>query len=103
MPAERRERELAGLERLQSLGLAGTQISDAGLKSLAGLKQLRTLNLAGTRITDVGLQELIGLKQLQSLQLFNTHVTDAGVAEFHKASVLAQRQAIPRWHPILPK
>ena len=40
------------------LDLAGTQVTDAGLKELAGLKILHALYLGGTRVTDAGLKEL---------------------------------------------
>ena len=49
------------------------------------LPQLQTLGLAGTYVTDAGLKELAALKQLQTLRLDNTKVTDAGIAELKKA------------------
>ena len=45
-------KELAGLETLR---LASTQVTDAGLVHLKGLTSLAHLNLTGTQITDAGL------------------------------------------------
>ena len=43
------------------------------------------VNLAGTKVTDAGLKELKDLKQLTYLQLGHTGVTDDGVADLQKA------------------
>ena len=68
-----------GLTQLQSLDLAGTQVTDAGLEHLKGLTQLQSLDLGQTQVTDAGLEHLKGLTQLQSLNLGDTKVTDAGL------------------------
>src|SRR5213082_3475982 len=60
------------------VNLAGTQVTDAGLKELKHLKQLTSLNLIHTPVTDAGVKELKELKQLTSLSLHGTKVTDAG-------------------------
>ena len=52
---------LAGLTALQTLNLAGTQVSD--VTPLAGLTALQTLNLAGTQVSDV--TPLAGLTALR--------------------------------------
>src|SRR5437667_186930 len=81
-----------GLNALTTLLLAGTQVTDAGLKELArpdsGLKALTTLDLHLARVSDAGLKELArpdnGLKALTTLYLPETKVTDAGIAELKK-------------------
>src|ERR687885_253762 len=59
-----------------AVNLAGTAVTDAGLKELKHLKQLTSLDLAVTRVTDAGLKELADLKQLTSLDLHVTGMTD---------------------------
>ena len=75
----------ADLEKVVSLNLNFTKITDEGLKELPKLKQLTAIDLGSTQITDAGLKELAKLKQLTSLNLNNTKVTKAGVAELQKA------------------
>ncbi len=68
------------MTNLKSLGLSGTKVTDAGLKELAGLKKLESLGLNGaTQVTDAGLKELAGMKKLQFLEVSGTQATDAGV------------------------
>src|SRR5437764_3174833 len=68
------------------VNLAGTQVTDTGLKQLADLRQLATLDLGGnTDVTDAGLAELANRKQLTSLNLTGTQVTPAGVNELQAA------------------
>src|SRR5262249_11425215 len=76
---------LAKFERLHTLYLGGSKVTDAGLKELNGLKELQRLSFS-SRMTDTGLKELAGLKSLQTLTLDQTtQVTDAGVRELQKA------------------
>ena len=49
------------------------------------LEKLTSLNLYNTEITDAGLKEVAKLKQLRTLQVQNTKATKAGVAELQKA------------------
>ena len=42
---------------LQSLNLAKTEITDAGLGHLKSLHDLRVVDITGTRVTDAGLDE----------------------------------------------
>ena len=53
------------LSQVDTLSLAVTQISDAGLEQLAGLGRLRVLNLWGNQVTDAGLVHLSGLTRLR--------------------------------------
>jgi len=80
--------DLALLSRaptLQTLNLAATQVTDAGIKHLASLSQLKKLDLSRTAIDDAGVEELKGLKQLEELKLYQTGVTDAGLGALGKA------------------
>ena len=49
------------------------------------LRQLQSLSLADTQVTDAGLEHLKGLKELRSLDLTTTHVTDQGVKRLQQA------------------
>ena len=71
--------QLESLAGLQKLGLNGTQITDSGLGHLKGLVNLQELFLADTQITDVGLEHLKGLTGLEKLVLDDTQVTDTGL------------------------
>src|SRR5947209_13191588 len=59
------------------VNLAGSKVTDGGLKELKDLKHLTSLNLGWAKVTDVGLKELKELKQLTSLSITYTSVTDA--------------------------
>src|SRR5438309_8637075 len=63
------------------VNLAGTQVTDAGLKELKDLKQLTTLYLNNTTVTDAVGKELKELKELTTLYLNTTNVTEAGGRE----------------------
>jgi hypothetical protein len=54
--------KVAKRESLKHVYLAGTKITDAGLKQLDGLHELRSLDISHSAITDQGLKELEGLK-----------------------------------------
>ena len=75
----------ADLEKVWSLALSRTKITDAGLKEVAKLQKLERLGLEGTKITDAGLKEVAKLQQLKILWLQDTQITDAGVTELKKA------------------
>jgi hypothetical protein len=97
-------RALSDIDNLQSLGLHGTQITDAGLVHLKGLnlKELTIPKSAQTDlglkhylaaieprsvlylrdwggVTDAGLVHLKGLIKLEELNLASTRITDAGL------------------------
>jgi hypothetical protein len=78
-------KELAHLQGLKELKLAGARITDAGMKELANLTGLQLLDLSRTKVTDAGLKELANLQALRRLELANTPVTDAGIEELRKA------------------
>ena len=78
-------KNLEALKNLTKLHLEKTQIGDAGLASLKGLADLEYLNLYGTQVTDAGLQQLAGLKNLKNLYVWQTKVTKGGAANLKKA------------------
>ena len=87
---------LAALPKLKEIYLAGTQITDAGLRNLARATQLKTLALSlrvggfespslTCQVTDAGLAHLSGLKGLEELHIDGTQITDAGLAHLRRA------------------
>jgi internalin A len=72
-------------EEIEDVDLAGTRVTDVGLKRVGKLRGLTWLDLSDTRVTDDGLKELADLTKLAHLYLQNTRVTDAGVAPLRKA------------------
>ncbi len=73
--------ELSKPEALRMLNLAGTQVTDEGLKYLEGLKGLETLDISDTNITDEGLKHLEKLSSLRDLRIGDTKVTNEGLAD----------------------
>lgn len=72
--------KVAAMKNLKELHLEGTTIGDAGLDHLKGLAELEYLNLYGTKVTDAGVAKLAGLGKLKALYLWQSGVTKAGVA-----------------------
>lgn len=56
---------LQDMSLMQELGLAGTNVTDDGLKHLRQMTHLRTLMLSDTQITDAGLAHLKYKKKLR--------------------------------------
>ncbi len=77
-------KQLAAFPQLSTLGLAGTPLTDEGMRHLNRLARLETLNLAKTKITDEGLAELLKLKKLRHLDVRGTGVTGAGVTALRR-------------------
>ncbi|GMV26083.1 MAG: hypothetical protein AMXMBFR58_21140 [Phycisphaerae bacterium] len=68
---------LAGLEPvLVEVNLAGTAVTDAGIKTLQRFTALERINLGRTAITDTGVEHLAVLPRLALLNLHATAVTD---------------------------
>jgi len=78
-------RHLSSLGQLQELWLGFTSIGDEGVGHLAGLRELRSLDLYGVEITDAAIPVLKQLAELQYLNLHNTSVTEDGIDELRKA------------------
>jgi len=92
-PSPEGELTKADLASVTELSLAGTQITDAGLKEVAKLKNLSVLSFSNTQITDAGLKEVAKLKELTELYLFGTKVTKAGMVKLQE--VLNRRRRLP--------
>jgi internalin A len=71
-------RQIGRLDKLLSLDLPGTDLTDAGLAEIAGIKNLRFLRLDGTKVTDAGILQLSVMTNLRSLELRNTQVSEKG-------------------------
>lgn len=69
------------LPALTSLNLAGTQVTDAGMRAVATLAALEVLHLGWTEVGDGGLAALAGLPALTTIILHGARVSDAGMAE----------------------
>jgi len=77
-------RRIAGLRKLVTLTLHGTQVTDDGLMHLKDMRELWSLGLGDTQVTDSGLAHFEGLGSLRDLNLTNTAVSDAGLAHLAK-------------------
>jgi hypothetical protein len=75
-------KHLKGL-KLKKLHLERTKIGDAGLAHLKECKDLEYLNLYGSKVTDAGLEHLIGMKKLKKLFVWQTGVTEAGIKKLN--------------------
>ena len=76
--------------KLESLGLGGTNVTDASLKHLSGLTELRAFGLAQTKVTGQGLEHLPGTKLVQ-LYLTATNANDAGMKAVGRFTALMER------------
>lgn len=81
-------------DKISSLDIARSKVTDAGLAKLATMKNLTELHLENTAITDAGLDHLKGLASLEYLNLYNTKVTDAGLP---KLAGLAKLKSLYLW------
>lgn len=70
---------LTGNKELSILLMQRTDVNDRGLEALRDLPQITHLNLAGTKITDVGLRTIVeALPELRTLDIRATDVTVEG-------------------------
>jgi hypothetical protein len=76
--------KFANLESLRLWGCAGA--GDKVAATLAGLQKLETLDLAQTALTDAGLKQLSGMPALRHLYVAETKVTPAAIDAFRKAN-----------------
>ena len=67
------------LEKVESLDLSNSQITNENLRELSALKNLRDLCLDNTEITNDGLKELLSMKQLRNVSLKGTGITEADI------------------------
>jgi len=80
--------------KIASLDLARSKVTDAGLAKVVAMKNLQELHLENTATSDAGLDHLKGLATLEYLNLYNTKVTDAGIA---KLAGLGKLKALYLW------
>jgi Leucine-rich repeat (LRR) protein len=76
---------LSGRPELSDLSLGCPSLGDLFAKNLAELKQVKRLSLAGSGLTDAGIKHLAGLPNLEWLNLRRTKASAAAVAELQKA------------------
>lgn len=81
-------------DKITSLDVARSKVTDAGLKTIAGMKNLTELHLENTAVTDAGLDALKPLASLEYINLYGTKITDAGAA---KLGALPKLKAIYLW------
>ncbi len=77
-------KHLTGLP-IQKLHLERTRIGDEGLAHLKSFKDLTYLNLYDTKVTDAGLEHLKELKQLRKLFVWKSGVTEAGIKKLNES------------------
>jgi hypothetical protein len=75
-------------QEITSLDLAGTEVTDKGLKQLAELKNLATLDLQDTKVSDKGLKELAGLEKFTLLRLSEAQLSDANLRVLREIGLL---------------
>ena len=80
--------QLSALPNLERLWLGHTAVTDTGLASMQEMSRLKRLSLAGIRVTDVGLRYLKGFTGLEGLDLAGTLITDDGLAHLRQMANL---------------
>ncbi len=70
---------------LKKLHLEKTKIGDNGLAHLKSFKDLEYLNLYGSKVTDAGLEHLKELKNLKKLYVWKTGVTEEGIKKLNES------------------
>jgi hypothetical protein len=71
--------EVAKLTELWELDISTTRVGSAGVRHLQALEHLRELHLRGTYTDDTGLEALRSLTRLRELFLGGSNITDAGL------------------------
>ena len=87
---------LRDLTDLEDLDLYGVKITDTGLDYLSKLTKLRNLNLLGAQITDAGADTLSHFTELRGLVLYRSRISDAGLAKLERLKNLA-RPHLGQW------
>lgn len=78
-------RQLGSLSQLRTLRLAGTHITDRGVKHLCGLDSVEELDLSHTDISDAALDQLVCLPNIEYLDVSYTKVTAKGIGRLDRA------------------
>ncbi len=76
---------IATLTSLHTLGLAGSDVTDAGVKHLQSMVKLNELDLTGVKITNLSVPVLKKLCGLKLLNLTGTWINDNGVSAIQSA------------------
>ena len=82
-----RDKHLAWLKyfpKLQSVGISGLQVTDAGLSHLSGMRTLTSLSINQSRISDSGLAKLESLTNLRTISLRANEFTGRGLRNLGK-------------------
>ena len=102
---EDRITKLKIFERVHSVSLRGTSVTDVNVLQLSGLFNLDELNLGDTQVTDAGLPDFTRMKNLTKLSFFHTKISDAGLARLRGMKKLSflqpsseHRRRMPAWH-----
>jgi hypothetical protein len=69
------------------IDLQGTQVTDQGIAPLAALQRLQSLNLAATGVTNTGLRH-VATSRIRQLNLSGTFVNDQGIVFLNRCSSL---------------
>jgi hypothetical protein len=77
--------EVVKCDKLESLSLIGTNVTDDQLKLLVGLKNLRSLRLNQTAVSDAGLTHVVQIKSLKYVCLGGVDATPEGVRQLKRA------------------
>ncbi len=78
----------SGMEKLDTLILDDTKVTDDGIKALPWLPGLRMFSASNTQITDAGLAHLPKVGNLEHLRLDQARITDLGLQTIGKMKSL---------------
>lgn len=81
---------LQKLEKLESLRLQKTEITDQALQNLSTLKYLKSLNLYGTSVGDASIEKLLQMSSLKSLYAWSSQISPEGVAHLESERPLLE-------------
>ena len=76
--------------QMRNSGFWDVAVTDLDVDEVAKLEPLEHLDLAGLKLTDLGVRKLASLRQLRSLDLSRTSVTGRGIAELAKLPYLTK-------------
>ncbi len=71
---------------LETISLAGTEVSDEGMRWLAQIRTLERINLSQTKISNTGLERLSILPELKQLYLTKTKISGGAIALLSQAA-----------------
>lgn len=86
---------LAKFAQLKRLNLYGVPVTDTAVGGLAKLELLEDINLARTKVTDGAMSQLSGLKNLRRVSVYGTTITDGAVQPLRDRGVEVNKSADP--------